>query len=70
MSDSNPTSPHGHDAELADEWVAERWAPHGDLNVPAVSYADGEANPAAREQERGVKGDSVKAIKAVAKREV
>lgn len=58
-------SPHGRTAEEHDAWTAARWAPHGDQNVPAVSYGPedsgalyGEANPAAADLARGLEGDS------------
>lgn len=57
-------SPHGRVAEEHDPWVAERWAPHGDLNVPAVSYGPeevavyGDINPQRQDQIRGLEGDT------------
>jgi hypothetical protein len=44
-------SPHGRVAEEHDPWAGERWAPHGDLNVPADSDA---LSTVAAEQERGL----------------
>lgn len=62
-------SPHGRTAEEHDAWQAARWAPHGDLNVPAVSYGPedsgaiyGPLNPTARDQLRGLKGDSENSV--------
>ena len=57
-------SPHGRTAEEHDPWVAARWAPHGDQNIPAVSYGPeaeavfGDSNPQVRDQVRGLEGDS------------
>lgn len=44
-------SPHGRVAEEHDPWAGERWAPHGDQNVPAGSDA---LSAKAAEQERGL----------------
>lgn len=51
-------SPHGVAAEKADPWAGARWAPHGDMNVPAESTD----NPARDAQERGLEGDLVKDV--------
>lgn len=57
-------SPHGRNAEKHDPWQAARWAPHGDMNVPDVSYGPGKeakfgrVNPTAHDQIRGLEGDS------------
>ena len=57
-------SPHGRTAEEHDPWVASRWAPHGDQNIPAVSYGPeheavyGDSNPQVVDQVRGLEGDS------------
>lgn len=62
-------SPHGRTAEEHDPWVASRWAPHGDQNVPAISYGPedvavyGDTNPQARDQARGLEGDTVESVK-------
>lgn len=44
-------SPHGRPAEEHDPWAGARWAPHGDMNVPADSDAYSEK---ASEQFRGL----------------
>lgn len=65
-------SPHGRVAEEHDAWQGERWAPHGDLNVPAVSFGPedsgaiyGPYNPAAHAILRGVEGDDDASVERV-----
>lgn len=45
---SAPPSPHGEAAELADEWVLDRWAEHYTIDAILLAIPDEDKNPAAR----------------------